>query len=199
MTREDWLAQAADLIYTQLITPLAVMKPGQRFQVSCGFPSRGALSASRRRVGECWAAESCTDGKTRHIFITPLMDELIDGTGDGVLPTLVHELVHTVSPPGHRGEFRRIALAIGLEGKMSASVVGRELGEKLMRLVQPLGPYPHARIDPRTQRKVQKCRFVKVEAVNCTACSYVARTTRKWLDEVGQLRCPHGSPMVEVQ
>lgn len=197
-TREQWLAAAADLIYTQLIAPIAVMKEGERFSVSCGFPSKGALSASNRRVGECWAAESAADKATRHIFISPLMDELVDGYGDGVLPTLVHELIHTVAPPGHRGPFKRIALAVGLEGKMTASVAGQPLIEKLMRLVGPLGPYPHVRIDPRARPKIQRCRFVKVQAVNCTACSYIARTTRKWIDEAGLPRCPHGSPMEEV-
>ena len=197
-TREEWLASAANLIYTQLIAPLATMKAGERYQVSCGFPSTGALSNSRRRVGECWAAESCADGKTRHIFISPLMDELVDGYSDGVLPTLVHELVHTVAAPGHRGEFRRIAMAVGLEGKMTASVAGQELREKLVRLVQPLGPYPHAAIRPRGAARTQRCRFIKVQAVNCTACDYICRTTRVWLADFGPPKCPHGSPMVEV-
>lgn len=198
-TREDWLTQAANAIYTQIIAPIAVVKEGERFAVSCGWPSKGALSASRRRVGECWAAEVCADQSTRHLFISPVLGEVVDGYGDGVLPTLAHELVHVVARiPGHRGEFRRIALAIGLEGKMSASVAGNELCQKLNAIAGRLGPYPHAALDPVAQHRTQGTRMLKLVAVNCTQCDYSVRTTRVWIQDVGLPRCPHGSPMEVV-
>ena len=199
MNREEWLAQAADLIYTTIISPFAVVKSGEKWAVSCGWPSKGALSASRRRVGECWAAEVAGDKSTRHIFISPVLAELVDGYGDGVLPTLAHELIHVVSAtPGHRGEFRRIALAIGLEGKMSASVAGNVLCQKLNAIASQLGPYPHAALDPQAKARTQSTRMLKCEALNCTQCSYVIRTTRVWLTDFGPPKCPHGSLMVEV-
>lgn len=199
MTREEWLVQAGELIYTGIIAPIAVMKEGERWAVSCGWPSRYALSNSRRRVGECWSAASCADGITRQILISPVLHELVDGYGDGVLPTLVHELVHVVSPTkGHRGDFRRIALAVGLEGKMTATVAGSELAEKLRAIGVQLGGYPHAPLVPESLRKVQSTRMIKVMAVNCTQCQYVARTTRVWLTEFGPPKCPHGSLMEEV-
>lgn len=195
-TREQWLTSAAGLIYARILSPIAVMREGEKLAVSCGWPSRGALSQSRRRVGECWAASVCADNSTRHIFISPVLEELVDGYGDGVLPTLAHELVHVVSSePGHRGEFRRIARLAGMEGKMASSVAGAELAEKLRVIAAELGPYPHASLSPAEQRRVQSTRMIKVMAVHCTECQYVARTTRVWLAQFGPPRCPHGSPM----
>lgn len=171
MNREAWLAEASIAIYNTIIKPVAEVKEGEVWQVSCGWPSKGALSASRRRVGECWPAEVCADGKTRHLFISPVLHEVVDGYGDGVLPTLAHELVHVVArTPGHRGEFRRIALAIGLEGRMSASIAGNVLSGRLQLIASRLGPYPHAPLDPQAKRRVQSTRMIKVQALNCTEC-----------------------------
>lgn len=196
MLREEWLSTAADLIYGTIISPFAVMREGERIAVSCGWPSKGALSASRRRVGECWAAAVSLDKSTRHIFISPVLSELVDGYGDGVLPTLAHELVHVVAAtPGHRGEFRRIGKLIGLEGKMASSVAGNELCQKLNAIARQLGPYPHAALDPQAKVRTQSTRMLKCEAVDCTQCSYVVRTTRVWLTEFGPPKCPHGSVM----
>lgn len=193
-TREEWLTSAASLIYATIISPVAIMKEGECVAISCGWPSRGALSASRRRVGECWAAEVCGDNSTRHLFISPVLVELVDGYGDGVLPTLAHELVHVVSAtPGHRGEFRRIGVAIGLEGRMPASVAGNELCQKLNAIASQLGPYPHGGLNPSEQRRTQSTRMIKLTAVKC--CQYVVRTTKLWITEQGVPKCPHGSPM----
>lgn len=199
MNREQYLTQAANMIYWDIINPVAVAPEGQVWSVSCGFPSRNALSNYRRRVGECWPAEASGDGKTRHIFITPLLSELIDGYGDGVLPTLVHELVHVVSTEkGHRGEFRRVALAVGLEGKMTASVAGNVLCQKLGGIINQLGEYPHVSLAAQGRERKQTTRMIKVMATHCTECEYVARTTRVWINEFGPPKCPHGSPMEVV-
>lgn len=139
--REEWLHAAGRIIYRDIIAPVAVLPEGRRWEVSCGFPSKRALSRVRRVTGECWDFKAC-DGSTHHIFITPLLKEPVDGTGDGVLPNLVHELVHTVTwGAGHKGEFRRVAKAVGLTGKMTATVAGSELCEKLAAVAKQLGPY----------------------------------------------------------
>lgn len=196
-TREQWLTSAGQLIYDTIIAPIAVMKEGERWQVSVGWPSKGALSQSRRRVGECWPAAVCADNSTRHVFISPVLDELVDGYGDGVLPTLIHEMVHLVAhEPGHRGEFRRVALAVGLEGKMASSVAGNELCQKLNAIARQLGPYPHAGLSPVGKQKVQGTRMIKLVAVKC--CGYTVRTTKMWLSNIGPPKCTHGSPMEEV-
>jgi hypothetical protein len=143
---------------------------------------------------------ACSDGSTYQIFITPLLHEPVQGDGSGVLPTLAHELIHAVAyKAGHKGEFKRVALAIGLEGKMTATLAGSELCEKLAEIAKQLGPYPHAALSATTRRKVQSTRMIKVMAKHCTECEYVARTTRVWLTEFGPPKCPHGSQMEEVR
>lgn len=195
-TREEWLIAAGKLIYDTIISPVAVMEEGHSWAVSCGWPSQRALSKSARRLGECWGATACDDKRTHHIFISPALHEAVDGSGDGVLPTLVHELIHALGTTGHRGAFKRIALKVGLEGKMTATSAGKELSEKLARIAKRLGPYPHTRIDATLERKPQSTRLLKVEAVKC--CGYVARVTRVWIEEQGLPKCPHGSRMKEV-
>src|SRR5688500_7361226 len=130
-TREEWLVQAGQLIYNQVIAPVAVLPPGRNWAVSCGFPSSRALSRARRRLGECWDMAACSDGAAYKIFITPPLHEPVQGDGSGVLPPLAHELIHAVAyKAGHKGEFKRVALAIGMEGKMTATLAGSELCEK---------------------------------------------------------------------
>lgn len=198
-TREEWLVVAATLIMDGIVGPHGGLTGRSvKYQVACGWPSRNALSASKRRTGECWPPEACRDGETYQVFITPLLNEPVQGDGDGVLPTLVHELVHVVAGhPGHRGRFKQIAMAVGLEGKMTATVAGTELAEKLREIAVQLGPYPHAGIEAEGRRcKIQSTRMIKVVAAHCTECQYVARTTRVWLTEFGPPKCPHGSVMV---
>lgn len=192
---------AAVLIMDGIVGPHGALTANPpKWQVACGWPSRNALSASKRRTGECWPPEACGDGQTYQVFITPLLVEPVQGDGDGVLPTLTHELVHVVAGhPGHRGRFKQIALAVGLTGKMTCTVAGSELAEKLAEIASQLGPYPHAGIEAEGRgRKVQSTRMIKVQATRCTQCAYVARTTRIWLDQFGPPRCPHGSLMEEV-
>jgi hypothetical protein len=201
MTREEWLTIAATLIMDGIVGPHGALTANPpKWQVACGWPSRNALSSSRRRIGECWSPEFCRDGATFQVFISPVLNEPVQGDGDGVLPVLVHELVHVVAGEGgHRGRFKQVAVAVGLTGKMTATVAGSELCEKLAEIVRQLGPYPHAGIEAASRRRKQSTRMIKVMAVNCTSCSYVARTTRKWIETVGLPRCPHGSLMEEAE
>ena len=46
-----------------------------------------------------------------------------------------------------------MALAIGLEGKMTATTPGPELAERLNALIAKLGPYPHAKLNATEQQK----------------------------------------------
>jgi hypothetical protein len=108
----------------------------------------------------------------------------------GVLPTLVHELVHAVVgvEAKHGAKFWRPAKALGLVGKPTATEASEELIEKLRRFEKELGPYPHVALDPKKlDRKKQTTRMIKCE---CAGCGYVVRTSRKWIDEVGAPLCP---------
>lgn len=193
MTREDWLNRAA----TTLI-PVVVDKGEGRtidkVYISVGWPSVRGLSKKRRRVGECWSAKTSKDGLTPHIFISPLLDDTID-----VLGTLVHELVHALGIYNHKGEFRSVAVAVGLTGRMTATVPGEELRGLLEGIGQGLGEYPHSGINPADgERPVKKqgTRLLKAVCDN-EECGTIIRVTRKVVEYPGLPICRCGGSFEE--
>lgn len=175
-TREEWLTAATEALRADLFKRKGAEIPTVRLSV--GFPGGGS---ARKRIGEYWKAIATTDGVPQ-VFVSPILGEPIQA-----LETLVHELVHAVHPEaGHKGPFKRLAKAIGLTGKMTATKAGAELRAELELLADTLGPYPHASINL-SMRKKQTTRLCKVE---CESCGYTARVTRKWIDEMGAPLCP---------
>jgi hypothetical protein len=102
------------------------------------------------------------------VFINPILDKPSD-----VIAVLAHELVHVFAgiQCGHKGEFKRIARAIGLVGALTATVAGAEMQAKIDEIVTALGEYPHGKIDP-NMRKKQGTRLLKLE---CDSCGWTAR------------------------
>jgi SprT-like family protein len=183
-TREAWLEAAVEQM-RPLFSEHGYTIPTIR--VACGWPSVGGTAKKKRRIGECWSKEAATD-KTCQIFISPYLHE--EATDQGVLATHVHEVVHAVVgvEEGHNKVFGKCARAVGLEGKLTATIAGPVLIEKMESWVNSLGPYPHARLDSfKRPTKKQSTRMIKME---CPECGYVARTSRKWLDEAGPCICP---------
>jgi hypothetical protein len=112
-----------------------------------------------------------------------------------VLSTLMHELIHAWDDckNGHKGEFRRLAVALGLTGKMTATVPGDDLTIRLQDVAGKLGPYPHSALNVNALGRKQATRQLKVHAPEC--CGMIVRVTRKWLDDVGYPSCPCGTRM----
>lgn len=194
-TREEWL-QAAIGLMTPLFESAKYKVP--TLHVSCGWPSTRGLSAKKRCLGEAWSKAASKDGLP-HIFISPwlVLPTHIEGAdGQGVLPTLVHEVVHTVvgNENKHNKVFGKCARAVGLEGKLTSTIAGAALIEACGQWVAKLGPYPHAKLDAlQRPTKKQTTRMVKCE---CPECGYVVRTSRKWIDDAGAPWCPqHRAPM----
>lgn len=181
-TREAWLEAAVEAL-RPLFVQLAGVEMPEAVRVSCGFPGGGS---ARKRIGECWPTKA-SDGAAQ-MFISPLLADPVK-----VLATLAHEMIHAWDDceHGHKAPFARVARAIGLEGKMTATVAGEELQAILADVAAELGPYPHAALKLSEKIKNQTTRMLKVE---CPACGYVCRTTAKWL-EVGTPTCPCGEQM----
>lgn len=178
--REVWLDGAVKAI-RPLFKEKGYMVPAN-VRATCGFPSKSALPSKRQRIGECWS-DSASDGKVFEIFISPV----VHNTGDA-LGVLTHELVHaTVGlKHGHKTPFKRCALAIGLEGKMTSTVPGPELSQFLNGVASNLGQYPHKRLNVSSAPKNGGTRLLKCE---CSECGYTVRVTAKWL-AVGEPICP---------
>lgn len=186
-TREEWLIAATDLmrpLFKRAGKPIP-----DAVQVSTGWPSRGATSKKKRTIGECWDA-ICADDKRPHVFISPVLDNN-EKNLQGVLPTLLHELIHASvgCKCGHKGAFKSTAKTLGLEGKMTCTTAGPELLATLTAMNDGLGEYPHGPLHSPEKRRTKRdeCRMIKCE---CDGCGYNVRTTKKWLEGSGAPICP---------
>jgi hypothetical protein len=188
--REAWLHAIADELRPIFASQGSTIP--EKIRVTCGFPSVGAFAAKQQRVGECWSDTTSKDGHFE-IMISPILDDPMRVAG-----VLAHELVHaTVGTRfGHKGPFTKLARAIGLEGKMTATTEGEAFKQAVASILEAVGPYPHAELC-KTARQKQGTRLIKLQ---CPTCPYTVRITRKWLDEVGAPDCPtHGDSMKETR
>lgn len=183
MNREKWLTKLTDKM-RPLFQENGATIP-EKIRLTCGWPSKKAFSQKSRTIGECWLRGSA-DG-TIEVFISPCVS---DSAHVGAI--LAHELVHAAGNTGHRGNFRKVATAIGLEGKMTATRAGPKLLDRLNALTKDLGEYPHAVLDKSmSPHKKNGTRMIKL---TCAGCGYIVRTTQKWID-TGLPVCPCGNEM----
>jgi len=188
MTREQWL-----LLCVEKLRPLFAAQGAtipDTVRVTCGFPSKGALSAKKRTIGQCWSPTASQAGNTE-ILISPTIADTLEVAG-----VLAHELVHAIVgiPAGHKAPFRKLALAIGLAGKMTATVPGD--GFKAWFAQAKLPQYPHAILDM-TQIKKQSTRMLKAFCPHCAAedQKYIVRLSASTA-EIGLPICPiHNEPL----
>lgn len=192
ITREEWLVSAVAAL-TPLFEELGETVPAVR--VSVGWP--GGNGRKNSVIGQCWATAASSD-KVAQLFISPVLDDAVR-----VLDVLAHELVHAVDDclSGHKGRFAKIAKALGLTGKMTATVAGDDLKAKLEEIAQELGEYPHAALVNPGQGadgpKKQTTRMLKAECPE--GSGYKVRLTRQWLEEFGAPICPcHEERMIEA-
>ncbi len=154
-TREAWLEASIPFL-----RGLIVGAGGPKFKdprVSVGFCSTGRRS---RRAGECWVPQK--DGRSQ-IFIRPEMDQPVP-----VLDLMAHELIHASLPgAGHGPAFKKVALGIGLTGKMRSTVAGPELKAKLVKLAKRLGKFPHHALVAGNEVKKQTTRMRKYVCPDC--------------------------------
>lgn len=187
-TREQWLMEAAEYFRPQFDKqefPLPEM-----IRISTGFAKRQSANA----IGVCYNSKAAEDG-IHQIFIAPTIKEPVK-----VLATTLHELIHAADDgkSGHKGDFKRVAQAMGLQGKMTATIPGDDLTMELEGLAVQLGEYPHGLLLPSQGGTgsgpigKQSTRMLKMTA---ECCGYIARTTAKWI-EFGLPSCPCGNEMV---
>lgn len=187
MNREEWLTSAINELRPLFVEAGAELPEASKIRVSCGWPSRGGVAPTPRgsvSVGQTWSTEATMDNSTQ-IFISPRVSN-----GVKILGILVHELIHTWddNKHGHRSAFKRVAVKIGLEGKMTATEPSADLTAKLEPIATKLGDYPNAEVNVTYKPKVQDTRMIKLE---CLECGYLVRTSRRWI-AIGKPTCPCG-------
>ena len=70
---------------------------------------------------------------------------------------------------GMRGQmFKKMALAVGLEGKMRSASAGESLKKELIEIAKSLSPYPHVKLNIPTIIRVYKPR----PKARCSECGY---------------------------
>lgn len=183
MNREQWLTDAVAKL-TPFFRGAGLEVPELR--VSCGFPSKGGLATKKKVIGECWDGLCAADGKPQ-LFISPMLCDA--ATAQGVLATLVHEMVHASigTKAKHGPKFKRAMKLVGLEGKPTATVAGELLVERFKGIMSELVvSYPHSELKSIKERKVQTTRMHKAE---CDCCGYTVRLAKKWAD-FGPPICP---------
>lgn len=182
--REDWMNRLAEMMRPWFE---AHTHPLPAFRASCGFPSTGRKG---KRIGECWSDASSADAH-HEIFIHPSQSDSME-----VAAILAHELIHAAVGLSHKhaGEFKKTALAIGLEGKMKATYAGEAFKQFVSPFLESLGDYPHAALASAGNSSKDPKQTVRMLKVICPACGYLVRTTQKWV-EMGMPVCPCGETM----
>jgi hypothetical protein len=180
MNREAWLTEVAARMapwFAELDCPLP------KVRMAVGFTSKGSKG---KRIGECWTGAASTDG-TFEIFIVPTIDD-----ASRVAEVLAHELVHAAVglEAKHGKKFKRVALAIGLEGKMTAATAGPKFIANVAPILAAVGPLPHARLSDAKLSSAPKKQTTRQLKCYCETCGYTVRTTAKWILAAGAPICP---------
>jgi hypothetical protein len=181
LARQKWL-EAAVVELRDRFTFKGFEVPAN-LRVSVGWP-KGSHGGGRA-IGQCWALDASSDEHSE-IFISP---EITTATNSArVLGVLAHELAHATvgTKAGHKAPFKRCAEAIGLTGKMTATTEGEQFLAWANGAIERIGQFPAGSLSL-NGRKKQSTRLLKCE---CTSCGYVARVTKKWVEQSGAPVCP---------
>jgi len=211
-TREEWLREAIRRL-RPVFGAVGVEIP-KDVRISIGFGPTGARQENAVILGVT-CARVLSESGVNEIFISPE-----NATAPSMLATVAHELIHAWDDnvSGHKGEFRRVAQAIGLEGRMTHSAPGPAFEAELVLIAEEMGPYPGSKMNLSGGRptvnipagpngsgpkitsgpKTQTTRMVKRSCQHdpeAECFGYSVRTTAKWL-EIGNPQCPSGHEML---
>ena len=185
LDREAWLTEAGTFILDDIIKPQMQhdWEPPTPVRFSVGFPPRS--TARSKTIAVCIASRASADGHSE-IFVSPKMSDSLE-----ILAALVHECIHASDDckSGHQHHFARLARAVGLEGKLTATRSGDMLNRKLKQIVEILGEIPHAAIDIDKAQKKQTTRMLKVACPD-KQCGFTFRTSQKNVNKITEWLCP---------
>jgi len=184
MNREEWLTKVAEKYIRPLFAEHNAVWP-EKYRVSVGFPkgSRGGKHA----IGQCWSPTLSAD-KSVEMFISPELPAL------EAVDTLVHEMVHASVGVkcGHKGAFKKLALAVGLVGKMTSAGAGEALIATIKKWLAAMPEFPGAPLIPGARADGAKKPGSRLLKCMCADCGFTFRTTQLWIDEVGLPTCACG-------
>lgn len=188
MKRQAWLDAAMRGMSQALFADQTIPA---NLRISCGFP-KGRGGKKGKAIGQCWASEASGDGHFE-IFISP---ELGNGSAPvdayNLLNVIAHEMIHAIVgiKAGHKRPFSNLAKAIGLEGKMTATIPGEAFKARVRYILDSIGPYPMGALTEGETSGPKKQTGSRLIKCTCPECGYTVRTTLKWLNESGAPLCP---------
>ena len=177
----------------------------EKIRISIGFTSKGG----KKTIGQCWDSSCSSDGHFE-IFIVPWLNSPSGELELEVAAVQVHELIHAAVglKEKHSKIFKTVAHAFGLEGKMESTVPGPLFREIITPILEKAGSFPHGVLDVEYKSTApgeegegerltdapptQTNRYIKCV---CKECGYSARTSRKWIIEIGAPFCPNHGEM----
>ena len=191
--RESWLKRVVEIVEQDILNEHQASMP-EKWEISCGF------AGNAKAIGVAFSNTACKDGETYQIFISPIL-----GNNDKVnlMQTILHEMLHCVATieVGHKGEFKRLARAIGLEGRLTHTYVSdtNPLAELLLKCYNKVGvEYPHKEIIPEVKEKKERVKNF-VNLVSEDNPEYVVKMKKSVFEAVGVPVDPYGKPMVLVE
>ena len=130
----------------------------KEIKVTTSFPTMGGQGASAPIGLCCYEYNSNTE-----ILISPVLGGKTIDESVQVLQVLTHELVHAYLGAGfgHGAKFKKIATALNLVGKMTATVAGEDFTKWAKEIIKKIGKFPHEKFDISGKKK-QTTRMVKV-------------------------------------
>lgn len=161
-----------------------------KLKVSCSF-IKGVRGSKNKAIGVHYSPLSSANGY-HEMMIEPSISDSQEAIG-----ILIHEMVHAIQTHlyhddkgrlnvgAHGKEFRKIALAVGLCGKMTSTKSSPELIKTIDTWIKELGNYPHSPITL-SNRKKQTTRNIKVE---CYDCKWSFRCSTKNVELMAFQKC----------
>ena len=199
--REDYLTEGAKMIRADIFQSLATNTAPFRIAVGTLNDRKSKCSAT---LGITYPHQWSADGATEMVISLEHHPSPRD-----IFETVTHELCHYEigTREKHGKVFKRLAIAVGLEGKMTHTHAGDMLLEQLEKVVIRLGKYPGAPlVDPKgaiiprdkdgkiiqPSHPKQTTRMIKIEC----GCGNIARQSRKANAEFGLICGGCANPMV---
>jgi hypothetical protein len=188
-TREAWLQEAASRLRSRFNGLDA--QPVEKVEAIVSWPN-----GSNTAIGQCFPGSHWTEDGTTYVTVSPVLGD--DPTR--VLDVLLHEMVHACGILGHGKDFRKVATAVGLTGKMTATIATDELRAELEVLAEELGPYPHVIMSPRGgEPKKTKKKGNQRKLVSPIDPDYIVYMLPGKLEKYGPPVCPMcDEPLVDA-
>jgi len=159
-----------------------------KLKVSCSFIQGSRGNKLKDAIGVHYNPTISAEG-FHEMMIQPILSDSVQVVG-----VLIHEMVHAIqthlyhnekgflSVKPHGKEFRKMAIAVGLTGKMTATTESPELKIQIEKWVAEIGKYPHAKMTLNDSRTKQTTRMLKLE---CKHCGFIARSSSGAINKFG--------------